>query len=250
MGYLAYTLPSPASPTSYISSAFPISPTFAYPPTPTSPTFAYSPTSTSPTTVSSYSRTTTAQTPSPPSCLPPYVYRLHFPTSQTKYPDETGGFRSKNQSTHPQRLDRARTFATAHLKGQTNVSSPFVSVFDNLNHAKTMALSYAQHLDMEITLVTIDTTRLARGPIFRAQDVLRPSDAGWDHPMHKGEYLLLHRVPGHACVEEMYVGRVRANNLGAIGPLARKASEDEEMGEELDMEVAGERVGKWFDEVM
>ncbi|KAH9865227.1 hypothetical protein IAQ61_009174 [Plenodomus lingam] len=76
-------------------------------------------------------------TPTPRS-IPPLVYRIHHPSSQTRYSFSTG-FSAKNQTTILAFSPPLLRFGLAHLHQQTNISSPFISVYDDLAHAEHVA---------------------------------------------------------------------------------------------------------------
>ena len=52
--------------------------------------------------------------------------------------------------------------------------------------------------------MAIDTERLARGPVFRAKDVLDGNEGLREEERwaHYSEYLVLHRIPGQAVIDE------------------------------------------------
>ena len=62
---------------------------------------------------------------------------------------------------------------TSQLNQQTNISSPFISVYDNLAHAEKVARHWAETWGEEVLLVSVDTRHFARGPVFRAADLLK-----------------------------------------------------------------------------
>ena len=64
-------------------------------------------------------------------------------------------------------------FGLAHLNQQTNISSPFISVYDNLSHAEQVARHWAEAWGEEVLVVSVDTRHFARGPVFRAADLLK-----------------------------------------------------------------------------
>ncbi|KAF2005274.1 hypothetical protein P154DRAFT_611869 [Amniculicola lignicola CBS 123094] len=160
---------------------------------------------------SSNSLTETATTPVQ---VPPLVYRIQLPTSQTRY-SFSSGFRSKNQTTILNYTSLLQDFGNAHLSRATNISSPFISVYDSLSHAEAVAAYFSHELRVAVTLVTIDTAHLARGPVFRAADLLRDrvldEHEAW---IHHGEYLVQYRIPPQAVRQETVVGEGRGSGSG------------------------------------
>ncbi|KAF2792771.1 hypothetical protein K505DRAFT_192763, partial [Melanomma pulvis-pyrius CBS 109.77] len=140
-----------------------------------------------------------------PTQIPSHVYRVDRPGSQTRYSYGTG-FRAKNHTTilnSPLLVDR---FGIAHLDEQTNVSSPLISVYDNLEHAQDIAHLFAKKHGERTTVVMIDTSRWARGPVFRAADLLKNRELTDEEMfLHQGEYLVMYNVPREAIVSEIPV---------------------------------------------
>ncbi|KAF2741062.1 hypothetical protein EJ04DRAFT_558432 [Polyplosphaeria fusca] len=167
---------------------------------PTSPSSPYSPNTTS----------------SPPS-IPPTVYRIHHTSMQTRYSFATG-FHSKNQSTILNQHSPLKTFGLAHLRHQTNISSPLISVYDSRSHAEAVARHWATQKSERFLVVEIDTRHLARGPVFRAADLLsaevKAADADW---LHQGEYLVMYRIPPQAIRIETPFGRPKGEGWMAPG---------------------------------
>ncbi|EAT76946.1 hypothetical protein SNOG_15571 [Parastagonospora nodorum SN15] len=130
------------------------------------------------------------------------------------------GFRAKNQSTVLCGTTPLARFGLAHLHHQTNISSPFISMYDNLARAEQVALYFEQkYPGEEVWIVTIDTKHLAWGPVFRAADILKgeaDNRQGW---MHEGEYLVLYTVPKQAVRVEtlMTKGKGKYGAVGLIG---------------------------------
>lgn len=108
----------------------------------------------------------------PPTTIPHLVYRIQRSTAQTRYSFSTG-FAAKNQTTVLNYSSALSRFGLAHLSQQTNISSPFISVYDNLAHAENVALYLAEKWGEEVLIVSVDTRHFARGPIFRAADLLK-----------------------------------------------------------------------------
>lgn len=109
---------------------------------------------------------------SPPTTIPPIVYRIHRLNAQTRYSFATG-FSAKNQTTILNYTSALSRFGLAHLYQQTNISSPFISVYDNLQHAENVAKHWAEKWGEEVLVVSVDTRHFARGPVFRAADLLK-----------------------------------------------------------------------------
>jgi hypothetical protein len=159
-----------------------------------------------------------------PTSIPARVYRVNRPGSQTRYTYGTG-FTAKNHTTilnSPLLVDR---FGNAHLNEQTNISSPLISVYDNLAHAELVAHYLAKKHGERTTVVTIDTSRWARGPVFRAADILRNRGeelSAENRFMHQGEYLVMYNIPREAIVTETPVGTATntmwsTRGVGVIG---------------------------------
>ncbi|KAF2273334.1 uncharacterized protein EI97DRAFT_161578 [Westerdykella ornata] len=158
-----------------------------------------------------------------PASLPTYVFRVHRAGAQTKY-DFSSGFRSKNQTTIINTTAILDQFAMAHINGQTNISSPFISVFDSYTHAEDMARYFAQKYGDEMKVIQIDTHHLARGPVFRVADILEGKMqvmGRMEEELHKGEYLIMYRIPAQAVVSETPVGRGMANARRGPGVIGR-----------------------------
>ena len=100
------------------------------------------------------------------------MYRIHRTSAQTRYSFSTG-FSAKNHTTILNYTSALSRFGLAHLNQQTNISSPFISVYDNLAHAEKVARHWAETWGEEVLLVSVDTRHFARGPVFRAADLLK-----------------------------------------------------------------------------
>ncbi|KAH9875383.1 hypothetical protein J1614_004875 [Plenodomus biglobosus] len=185
------------------------------------------------------STTTTTTPPPPPPSIPPLVYRIHHPSSQTRYSFATG-FSAKNHTTILAFTTSLSRFGLAHLHQQTNISSPFISVYDDRAHAEAVARSMAPVWREDALLVTVDTRYLARGPVFRAVDLLRevgdgeagmakarpgaeakrggPGMGGLDEEaLHRGEYLVMYRIPAQAVRDQTVVARGEDQGWRAVG---------------------------------
>lgn len=137
--------------------------------------------------------------------VPSVVYRVHRAGSQTRYSWGTG-FAAKNQTTivnYPSIRDR---FGLAHLNQQTNISSPFVSVYRSLSHAEAVARFFAERHNEDTYVVTIDTNHLPRGPVFWAASILQGQmlspEERW---LHEGEYLVMYRIGPQAIRDETLI---------------------------------------------
>lgn len=84
-------------------------------------------------------------------------------------------FHAKNQTTILSCASALSRFGLAHLHQQTNVSSPFISVYNKLSHAEQVAQYLAERWAEEVLVVSVDTRHFARGPVFRAADLLKVS---------------------------------------------------------------------------
>lgn len=161
------------------------------------------------------------------------MYRVHHNSAQTRYTFSTG-FTAKNQTTVLSYTSALSRFGLAHLNHQTNISSPFISVYDNQGHAENVARHLSQKYGEDTCVVKIDTQHLARGPLFRAADLLSEAnseEAGgksgremeskemreW---LHWGEYLVMYRIPAQAVRDQTPIARgadQRWRTVGAIG---------------------------------
>jgi len=157
----------------------------------------------------------------PPTQIPPLVYRVHRASAQTRY-DFSTGFSSKNQTTivnYPSTLAR---FGLAHLNQQTNISSPFISVYDNQAQAEAVAKYFATRYGEDTWVVTVDTRHLARGPVFRAADLFMGEELSNERRwIHHGEYLVMYRIPPQAIRDQTPVVRVEKEQWRAPGVIGR-----------------------------
>ncbi|KAG9205208.1 hypothetical protein G6514_008785 [Epicoccum nigrum] len=161
------------------------------------------------------------QTPSPPPTIPSLVYRIHRPSAQTRYSFSTG-FSAKNHTTILNYTSALSRFGLAHLNQQTNISSPFISVYDNLAHAEQVAKHWADKWGEEVLVVSVDTRHFARGPVFRAADLLKDAATGKaDEWLHWGEYLVMYRIPAQAIRDQTPVGRPKKEAWRAVGVIGR-----------------------------
>ncbi|KAF2624134.1 hypothetical protein BU25DRAFT_399327 [Macroventuria anomochaeta] len=153
---------------------------------------------------------------SSPITIPPLVYRIHRASAQTHYSFSTG-FSAKNQTTILNYTSALSRFGLAHLYQQTNISSPFISVYDSLPHAENVAKHWADKWGEEVLVVTVDTRHFARGPVFRAADLLKDASGAKDECLHWGEYLVMYRIPAQAIRDQTPVGRGKMETWRAVG---------------------------------
>ncbi|KAH7399144.1 hypothetical protein DE146DRAFT_789108 [Phaeosphaeria sp. MPI-PUGE-AT-0046c] len=185
--------------------------------------------------------------PTPPGAIPPLVYRIHHPSARTSY-SFSSGFKAKNHTTVLSTTSQLSRFGLAHIHAATNISSPFISVYDNKDHAERVARWVAAKRGEETLVVEIDTQYLGRGPVLRAADLLREEaeqeavsgvgrrdsavsggagvglqgreeeDSAW---LHEGEYLFMYRIPMQAVRGEIVVARgevrMESGGIGVIG---------------------------------
>ncbi|KAI4910909.1 hypothetical protein J4E90_007166 [Alternaria incomplexa] len=159
--------------------------------------------------------------PPAPTAIPTLVYRVHRTSSQTRYAFSTG-FSSKNQTTIVNYTSALSRFGLAHLNQQTNISSPFISVYDNLAHAEAVAKHFGERYGEDTWVVTVDPAHFARGPVFRAADLLKDAAGGKEVAeewLHYGEYLVMYRIPPQAIRDETPVcrGTAQRRTVGVIG---------------------------------
>ncbi|KAF2023910.1 hypothetical protein EK21DRAFT_118324 [Setomelanomma holmii] len=164
---------------------------------------------------------------SAPTAIPPLVYRVHHTSAQTRYAFSTG-FSAKNQTTILNYTSALSRFGLAHLHQQTNISSPFISVYDNLAHAEAVARRFAAKYGEDTLVVTVDTAHLARGPVFRAADLLKDGggasngdgkgrEKGGEEWLHWGEYLVMYRIPAQAVRDQTPVARGEDQEWRTVG---------------------------------
>jgi hypothetical protein len=147
---------------------------------------------------------------------------VHRSSAQTRYAFSTG-FSAKNQTTILNYTSALSRFGLAHLNQQTNISSPFISVYDNLAHAENVAKHFAQKYGEDTFVVTVDTRHFARGPVFRAADLLKDAAGqgkGGDEQsewLHWGEYLVMYRIPPQAIRDQTPVARGEDQKWRTVG---------------------------------
>ncbi|KAF2470598.1 uncharacterized protein BDR25DRAFT_198431, partial [Lindgomyces ingoldianus] len=124
------------------------------------------------------------------------------PGSQTRY-SFSEGFRAKNQTTILNYTSILTDFGIKHLYRQTNISSPLISVYTDESHARNVALAFSRKYGAGCMVVGIDTGHLARGPVFRAADLLKDREVTPEQSwLHYSEYLVMYRIPAQAIREE------------------------------------------------
>ncbi|PSN63681.1 hypothetical protein BS50DRAFT_557797 [Corynespora cassiicola Philippines] len=157
---------------------------------------------------------------STPTQIPSLVYRVHRASAQTRY-HFSSGFSAKNQTTIVNYTSALSRFGLAHLNQQTNISSPFISVYDNLAHAERVAQYVSQKCGEDTFVVTIDTAHLARGPVFRAADLLARDGETHSNQesefFHHGEYLVMYRIPAQAIRDQTPIARGGEPKWRAVG---------------------------------
>lgn len=73
-------------------------------------------------------------------------------------------------------------------------------------------------------MVKVDTRHFARGPVFRAADLLAGREGEMtaeERELHRGEYLIMYRIPAQAIVIETKVGMVEQARWGAVGAIGQ-----------------------------
>lgn len=98
----------------------------------------------------------------------------------------------------------------------------------------------AKRWQEDVWVICVDTRYLARGPVFRAVDLLREGDGdgggegqagkgrrdsargvaaeeGGGEWLHRGEYLVMYRIPAQAVRDETVVCRVEKQRGRAVG---------------------------------
>ena len=132
--------------------------------------------------------------------VPPVLYRIHYPTSQTTLLSDGLHTKEANPTCIP------LADVVNHLNWSTSLSSPFISVFCSLIHAKTWArklrnneLRFAGGDYGEIKILEIDCRRLAGMVFVLIEHVARNTLEGEDL-MAGDELLFLHFIPKEAIV--------------------------------------------------
>ena len=87
-------------------------------------------------------------------------------------------------------------------------------MYDNLAHAENVARHWAKEKGEDTLVVTVDTRHLARGPVFRAADLLKDEivgggkkEADGNEWLHWGEYLVMYRIPAQAIRDQTPIAR-------------------------------------------
>ncbi|KAK6350433.1 hypothetical protein TWF718_003625 [Orbilia javanica] len=139
--------------------------------------------------------------PLPPSSLPKYLYRIHYPRSWTTYSPDILGFRAKDLTTMgPATISQF----TNHLQWKINIPSRFISTLSSKSYAISWARSLEQYKNSEtrdtVRLMTIQTEGLG-GPMFvynmkqafEGAGILPPEDLM--EYLRDEEYLILYGIP-------------------------------------------------------
>jgi hypothetical protein len=152
--------------------------------------------------------------------VPNFVYRVHRASAQTRYSFSTG-FSAKNHTTILNHTSSLSRFGLAHINQQTNISSPFISVYDDLARAERVAHYFSQKYGEDTLVVTVDTHHLARGPVLRAADLLKDGTGReGEEWLHEGEYLVMYRIPMQAIRGQTPMAKAvsaKQNSVGVIG---------------------------------
>jgi hypothetical protein len=93
-------------------------------------------------------------------------------------------------------------------------------VYDTLAHAEAVAKHFGERYREDTWVVTVDPAHFARGPVFRAADLLRKSASGGEVEgewLHWGEYLVMYRIPPQAIRDETPVCRGTDQRWRAVG---------------------------------
>jgi hypothetical protein len=94
-------------------------------------------------------------------------------------------------------------------------------VFDNLTHAENVAKHFAQKYGEDTLVVTVDTRHLARGPVFRAADLLKDGKADEQSEwLHWGEYMVMYRIPAQAIRDQTPVARGEDQKWRTVGVIS------------------------------
>jgi hypothetical protein len=93
-------------------------------------------------------------------------------------------------------------------------------VYDNLTHAEAVAKHFGEKFGEDTWVVTVDTRHFARGPVFRAADLLKDGEGKLkegDEWLHWGEYLVMYRVPAQAIRGQTPIARGGDQRWRAVG---------------------------------
>lgn len=146
--------------------------------------------------------------------LPRYLYRVHYPRSQTTY-SKLAGLEARDTETvyedTPAGQNMFRDTVRRHLTWNSRQTTPFISLFSNRDHAVNWGWKESWRcygpFEKDWSLITISTELLAEcgSTVFRLSDLadrwgieVIPEKA---RQHVKGEYLCLHRVPAKAILE-------------------------------------------------
>jgi hypothetical protein len=91
-------------------------------------------------------------------------------------------------------------------------------VYDNLPAAERLAqVLKDRFVGEEVWIVEVDTRHLARGPVFRAADLLTGGEGDSEGWVHEGEYLVMYRIPMQAVRGQTVIARGVGKGVGVIG---------------------------------
>lgn len=91
-------------------------------------------------------------------------------------------------------------------------------MYDNLAQAENVAKHFVQKYGEDTFVVTIDTRHLARGPVFRAADLLKDGKGDEQSEWrHWGEYLVMYRIPAQAIRDQTPVARGEDQKWRTVG---------------------------------
>lgn len=133
--------------------------------------------------------------------VPPFLYRIHYPTSQTTLLSDGLHTKEANPTCIP------LADVVNHLNWSTTFSSPFISVFSSLIHAKTWARKlHNNELRLhggnpgEIQILEIDCRKLV-GMVFVLIEHMARNTLEGEDLMAGDELLFLHFIPKEAIVD-------------------------------------------------
>lgn len=115
-------------------------------------------------------------------------------------------------------------------------------MFDNLAHAEAVARYFGERYAEDTWVVTVDPAHFARGPVFRAADLLREEARGEiertnnskrkgkgagdvaDEWLHWGEYLVMYRIPAQAIRDQTPIAKVGDQTRKGVGVIGGGAA--------------------------
>jgi hypothetical protein len=133
---------------------------------------------------------------------------------------------------------------TEHLNWQSEIASPFISVFDDEDHARNWALAWSMaHNDEECTIYEIAPGSLhGECWVFEADELIQELDLVVPaHVNVEGEYLVLHNIPMEAVRGEWEVSATEESDSDS-------GMEDDISGEDEDEEGSEEEGSEEDDE--